>query len=302
LGLLTHPKFGTGNNYRTIDLPLTKTLGQIISLISDIPFSPASILPQPNHTSENFDILNKFNTTANNNSSNNIKQDENSNKVSGLNLTIPKIKLFLKNEEDTTDSKEIKLSNSLESIEPYASNMYVRKVLSGEYLIVNKHLVKDLKAINKWNEEILTELQYDNGSVQKLDIPDYIKNKYKTAFELKQSVIVKQSIDRGLFIDQSQSMNLFMELPDYNKLASAHIYAWKNGLKTGSYYIRSKPVTEATKFSIDIDKILQIKKKRGEYNNPNYTDFQISNNVTNINKKNNSKLNNEEEICTMCSA
>jgi ribonucleoside-diphosphate reductase alpha subunit len=200
--------------------------------------------------------------------------------------------------------------NNNESIEPYASNMYVRKVLSGEYLIVNKHLVKDLKAIKKWNVEILTELQYDNGSVQKLDIPDSIKNKYKTAFELKQSVIVKQSIDRGLFIDQSQSMNLFMEMPDHNKLASAHIYAWKNGLKTGSYYIRSKPVTEATKFSIDIDEINMIKTRRNEpINNKYYTDMQIKNNyelnnnqTINTDKKNSLKFNSDDEICTMCSA
>jgi ribonucleoside-diphosphate reductase alpha subunit len=185
--------------------------------------------------------------------------------------------------------------NNNESIEPYASNMYVRKVLSGEYLIVNKHLVRDLKTIGKWNEDILTELQYDNGSVQKLDVPDYIKNKYKTAFELKQSVIVKQSIDRGLFIDQSQSMNLFLEMPDHNKLASAHMYAWKNGLKTGSYYIRSKPVTEATKFSIDIDKIVQIKNKRGEHNSYKY----YSDSKSKDNLKSNDK---EEEICTMCSA
>lgn len=156
--------------------------------------------------------------------------------------------------------------NNNESIEPYASNMYVRKVLAGEYLIVNKHLVNDLKAIGKWNKNILTELQYDNGSVQKLDIPDELKQKYKTAYELKQSVIVKQAIDRGIFIDQSQSMNLFMGMPDYTKLASAHMYAWKNGLKTGSYYVRSQPVSEATKFSIDIDDINFIKLKRSVKN------------------------------------
>ena len=156
--------------------------------------------------------------------------------------------------------------NNNESIEPYTSNIYVRKVLAGEYMIVNKHLVSDLKKINLWNDEILGELLYDNGSVQKLNIPSQIKNKYKTAYELKQSIIVKQAIDRGLFIDQSQSMNLFMEMPDHNKLASAHLYAWKNGLKTGSYYIRSQPITEATKFSIDIEQINSIKTKRNTSN------------------------------------
>lgn len=185
--------------------------------------------------------------------------------------------------------------NNNESIEPYASNMYVRKVLAGEYLIVNKHLVNDLKAIGKWNKEILTELQYDNGSVQNLDIPIDIKNKYKTAFELKQSVIVKQAVDRGLFIDQSQSMNLFMAMPDYAKLTSAHMYAWKNGLKTGSYYVRSQPVAEATKFAIDIDDINSIKLKRGikKYTKPE---------TINDNAKNNTKNNSKHDVCESCSA
>lgn len=173
--------------------------------------------------------------------------------------------------------------NNNESIEPYTSNIYVRKVLAGEYMIVNKYLIQDLKEHGLWNDEILTELLYDNGSVQKLNIPNFIKNKYKTAYELKQSVIVKQAIDRGIFIDQSQSMNLFMEIPDHNKLASAHMYGWKNGLKTGSYYIRSKPITEATKFSIDIDHINSIKTKR---NNCNL----------------NIEQNNNNNICESCSA
>ena len=197
--------------------------------------------------------------------------------------------------------------NNNESIEPYASNMYVRKVLSGEYLIVNKHLVRDLKNIGKWNLDILTELQYDNGSVQKLDIPENIKLKYKTAFELKQSVIVKQAIDRGIFIDQSQSMNLFMEMPDYNKLASAHMYGWKNGLKTGSYYIRSKPVTEATKFSIDIDQINLIKKKIGENINKLYIDKNttVPDNMIKTRSKLSNNTNNDDDdngICLNCSA
>jgi ribonucleoside-diphosphate reductase alpha subunit len=180
--------------------------------------------------------------------------------------------------------------NNNESIEPYTSNIFVRKVLSGEYMIINKHLVKDLKECNLWNNQIIDELLYDNGSVQKLVIPQELKNKYKTAYELKQSVMVKQAIDRGLFIDQSQSMNLFMDIPDHNKLASAHIYAWKNGLKTGSYYIRTKPITEATKFSIDIDQINSIKYKRNikDLNLSNIKDIKI--------------YNNNYETCETCSA
>jgi len=192
----------------------------------------------------------------------------------------------------TASTAQILTNN--ESIEPYASNMYVRKVLAGEYLVVNKHLVNDLKKYNLWNSNILAELQFDNGSVQKLDIPDFLKQKYKTAYELKQSVIVKQSIDRGLFIDQSQSMNLFFTSPDANKLASAHIFAWKNGLKTGSYYIRSQPITEAIKFSIDIDLINLIKLKRGNNEINSYIE---------LNKKYKDNLINiEEQGCTTCSA
>jgi len=183
--------------------------------------------------------------------------------------------------------------NNNESIEPYTSNIYVRKVLAGEYMIVNKHLVRDLKKHNLWNNQIIGELLYDNGSVQKLSIPQELRDKYKTAYELKQSVIVKQAIDRGLFIDQSQSMNLFMENPDHNKLASAHIYAWKNGLKTGSYYIRTKPITEATKFSIDIEQINLIKSKR------NINDLNLSNQINSNDKK---TCNNNYETCETCSA
>lgn len=183
--------------------------------------------------------------------------------------------------------------NNNESIEPYTSNIYVRKVLAGEYMIVNKHLVRDLKKYNLWNNQIIGELLYDNGSVQKLSIPQELKDKYKTAYELKQSVIVKQAVDRGLFIDQSQSMNLFMENPDHNKLASAHIYAWKNGLKTGSYYIRTKPITEATKFSIDIEQINLIKSKR------NINDLNLLNQINSNDKK---TYNNNYETCETCSA
>lgn len=186
--------------------------------------------------------------------------------------------------------------NNNESVEPYASNIYVRKVLAGEYMIVNKHLVRDFKKYNLWNDEIIGELLYDNGSVQKLDIPQELKDRYKTAYELKQSSIVKQAVDRGLFIDQSQSMNLFIDNPDHNKLASAHIYGWKNGLKTGSYYIRTKPITEATKFSIDIEQINLIKSKR----NININEVNSQNKLCTINKK--TYNNNNYETCETCSA
>ena len=179
------------------------------------------------------------------------------------------------------------IMNNNESIEPFASNIYVRKTLAGDFIVINKYLVNDLKKIDKWNNYIYSELLYDNGSVQNLDIPLEIKNKYKTAYELKQSVLLKQSVDRSIFIDQSQSLNIFCATPDFNKLHSCHMYSWKNGLKTGMYYLRSQPVTEAIKFGIDADIIETIKLKRGN---------------NNIKKNSSSNLICNEEVCESCSA
>lgn len=191
--------------------------------------------------------------------------------------------------------------NNNESIEPYASNLYKRKVLSGEFVVVNKYLIDDLKKLGLWNDLMLAELKFDGGSVQKLDIPVELKNKYKISYELKQSVIVKQAVERGIFIDQSQSMNLFIDvnqsgaLNPQDKLASAHMYAWKNGLKTGSYYVRSKPVSEAIPFSIDIDLINQIKAKRG-------VDVEKYLKTLSVGVSKVSEPEPEREICTTCSA
>ncbi len=167
------------------------------------------------------------------------------------------------------------IMNNTESIEPVTTNLYVRKVLAGEYVVINKYLVEDLKKINMWNEQIYSELIYDNGSVQKLDIPQNLKDKYKTAYDLKQKVIVDQSVDRSIFIDQSQSLNLFWEKPDMAKVFASHMYGWKKGLKTGMYYLKSRPATEAIKFGIDIDVEKNIKQKRS---------------------------NKEDEVCLTCSA
>ena len=194
------------------------------------------------------------------------------------------------------------IMNNNESIEPYASNIYVRNTLAGDYTIVNKHLIEDLKNLGLWNELTYNELLFDNGSVQKLDIPIDLKNKYKTAYELRQSVIIKQSIDRGIFIDQSQSMNIFMGTPDFNKLHSAHMYGWKNGIKTGIYYLRSQPVTEAIKFGIDIETINLIKIKRGLNEHDTYLkDIENLNNPIN-NQKIYKTIIKEDKICENCSA
>jgi ribonucleoside-diphosphate reductase alpha chain len=149
-----------------------------------------------------------------------------------------------------------------ESIEPFASNIYVRKTLSGDFLVVNKHLINDLKALNMWNNSIYSELLFDKGSVKNLNIPQNLKNKYKTAYEIKQSVIIKQATDRGIFIDQSQSLNLFTAESSIPKIFTCLMKGWENKLKTGIYYLRTTPSSDAEKFAIDIEEIEKIKLKR----------------------------------------
>ena len=139
-----------------------------------------------------------------------------------------------------------------ECFEPYTSNIYSRRTLSGEYIIVNKHLLKDLIGLGLWNDEMKQKLMAANGSVQEIpEIPQELKDLYKTAYELSQKVIIDMSADRGAFICQSQSLNLFVENPNFGKLSSMHFYAWKKGLKTGMYYLRSKAAVDPIKFTLD---------------------------------------------------
>jgi ribonucleoside-diphosphate reductase alpha chain len=139
-----------------------------------------------------------------------------------------------------------------ECFEPYTSNIYTRRVLSGEFIIVNKHLLRDLVKLGLWNDSLKNQLMAANGSVQNIDvIPDNIKDLYKTSWEISQKVIIDLSADRGAYIDQSQSLNLFMENANFAKLTSMHFYGWKAGLKTGMYYLRTKAATDAIKFTLD---------------------------------------------------
>lgn len=139
-----------------------------------------------------------------------------------------------------------------ECFEPYTSNIYTRRVLAGEYIIVNKHLLKDLVSLGIWNEDLKNKLIAHNGSVQNIpEIPDNLKALYKTAWELSQKTILEMAADRGAFICQSQSLNVFMENPNFGKLSSMHFYAWEKGLKTGMYYLRTKAATDAIKFTVD---------------------------------------------------
>ncbi|MEY5133663.1 MAG: hypothetical protein RLZZ198_1667 [Bacteroidota bacterium] len=139
-----------------------------------------------------------------------------------------------------------------ECFEPYTSNIYTRRVLSGEFIIVNKHLLKDLVKEGLWNMEMRQKIMAANGSVQNIpEIPSRLKELYKTAWEISQKAIIDQAADRGAFICQSQSLNIFMEQANFGKLTSMHFYGWEKGLKTGMYYLRTKAATDAIKFTID---------------------------------------------------
>ncbi len=138
-----------------------------------------------------------------------------------------------------------------ECIEPYTSNIYTRRTLSGEYIVVNKHLLNDLIRLNLWDEEMKEALIVSNGSVQHIEgLPQDLKDRYKTVWEISQKAIIDMSADRGAFICQSQSLNLFVENATMAKLSSMHFYAWQKGLKTGMYYLRSKAAVEPIKFSL----------------------------------------------------
>ena len=139
-----------------------------------------------------------------------------------------------------------------ECFEPYTTNIYLRRTLAGEFVVVNKHLVNDLKKIGLWSKEMKDIMVKAGGSIQNIvDIPDNIKKLYKTVWEISQKCIIDMAADRGRFIDQSQSMNLFMESPTMSKLSSMHMYAWKSGLKTGMYYLRSKAKARPIQFSLE---------------------------------------------------
>lgn len=139
-----------------------------------------------------------------------------------------------------------------ECFEPYTSNVYTRRVLSGEFIVVNKHLLKDLVKAGLWTKEMRQTLMSTNGSVQNIDvIPQDLKDLYKTAWEISGKAIMDQAADRGAFICQSQSLNVFMENANFGKLTSMHFYAWEKGLKTGMYYLRTKAATDAIKFTVD---------------------------------------------------
>ena len=170
---------------------------------------------------------------------------------------------------------------NFECIEPATSNIYTRRTLAGEFIIVNKYLMKDLQRLDLWNELMKQQIISRNGSVQGIpQIPEEIQRLYKTAWEIKQKTLIDMAVSRGAFVCQSQSLNLFVSDPNYSKLTSMHFYGWKHGLKTGIYYLRTRAPVMAQKFTIDPD--LQKAAIKSE-------------------QQRKLKKNSEEE-CTMCSA
>ena len=141
-----------------------------------------------------------------------------------------------------------------ECFEPYTSNMYLRRTLAGEFVVINKHLIRELVGLGKWNPDIKNMIIGDNGSVKGLDIPDEMKSKYKTVWEISQKVLIDQSADRGRFVCQSQSLNLFLEDPVPSRVSTMHMYAWKSGLKTGMYYLRTRPKARAVQVTLEAER------------------------------------------------
>ena len=138
-----------------------------------------------------------------------------------------------------------------ECFEPYTSNIYARRVLSGEFIVVNKHLLKDLIELGLWDDQMKNELIVANGSIQHMEnIPAHIKVLYRTVWEISQKAILDMAADRGAYICQSQSLNIHIQEPNFGKLTSMHFYAWKKGLKTGMYYLRAKAAVDAIKFTV----------------------------------------------------
>lgn len=181
----------------------------------------------------------------------------------------------------TASTSQIMGSN--ECFEPMTQNLYTRSTLAGEYVVVNRYLIEKLIKLGLWNDEIRDEFKYDKGSLQNIDcIPDDIKKVYTTAFEMKSKPIIQQSIERGPFIDQSQSMNIFCKTPDFDMLTSAFFYGWRNKIKTGMYYLRTQPAVSALEFGLDAEKIKKIQIKRGEIVNDEQEDNNSDHDESNV--------------------
>ena len=193
------------------------------------------------------------------------------------------------------------IMGNTEAFEPLTSNLYIRKVGAGDFPIVNTHLYKDLKNLGLWKKEIVDEIIMNNGSVQNIDIPNNIKKLYKTVWELPQKIIVDFAADRGAFIDQTQSLNIFMERPTVSKLSSLYMYGWKRGLKTLSYYLRTQPAVGAVKFTVMNENVNNKSNESDKSDKSDKTD-KTDNNVYKINKLTGQKFICTDDVCTACSS
>ena len=179
-----------------------------------------------------------------------------------------------------------------ESFEPFTNNLFKRKTLSGEFVVMNKYLISDLISRGLWNNKMKDTILLNEGSVQNIDeIPDDMKAIYKTVWEIKQKALIDLSIQRGPFVCQSQSLNIFMEEPDFKRLSSMHFYGWSNGLKTGSYYLRTRPRVKTQQFTID-PTLAKQKQKGSSSNTP----------VGSPEKANTIYDDEDDEPCLTCSA
>ncbi|XP_030745575.1 ribonucleoside-diphosphate reductase large subunit-like [Sitophilus oryzae] len=187
-----------------------------------------------------------------------------------------------------------------ESIEPYTTNIYTRRVLSGEFQVVNHHLLKELTDRGMWDDIMKNQLLANHGSIQNIPgIPDDIKAIYKTVWEISQKVILNMAADRGAFIDQSQSLNIHIERPNYGVLTSMHFYGWKKGLKTGMYYLRTKPAANPIQFTVDKSKLLvQSDSKNKDHTSPTKNGYQ---NGSGENGALNGKSEEEDMAALVCS-
>merc|ERR1712183_797799 len=154
-----------------------------------------------------------------------------------------------------------------ESVEAYTSNIYTRRVLSGEFQVVNQHLLRDLTELNLWNDDLKNDIISSGGSIQGIqEIPQEIRDLYKTVWEISQKNVLQQAADRGAYIDQSQSLDVHIGEPNYGKLSSMHFHGWSLGLKTGMYYLRTKPAAQAIQFTVDKTKVKDAVAGKAEKN------------------------------------
>jgi len=188
-----------------------------------------------------------------------------------------------------------------ESTEPFTSNMYNRRVLAGEFTVVNKYLLRELTSMGLWTPSVRNRIIADDGSVQNvMEIPKVIRDVYKTVWEISQRSIIDMAADRGAFICQSQSLNVHIAEPNASKLTSMHFYSWKLGLKTGMYYLRTRPKADAIKFTVDQEQLIAEKMKHQNLND--LTNKENSKDLPQDPVKRQSANTKEDELCLSCGA